>query len=47
MVELEGETDALEIATKELKELKIPIIIRRDVPDKTYEDWSLDELKIN
>ena len=29
MVELEGETDPLQIAMKELKEGKIPIIIRR------------------
>ena len=29
MVELEGETDPLQIAMKELKQRKIPIIIRR------------------
>ena len=31
MVELEGETDPLQIAMKELKQRKIPIIIRRSV----------------
>ncbi|XP_019877840.1 DNA-directed RNA polymerases I, II, and III subunit RPABC2-like [Aethina tumida] len=46
MVELEGETDPLQIAMKELKERKIPIIIRRFLPDNSYEDWSIDELII-
>lgn len=44
MVELEGETDPLQIAMKELKQRKIPIIIRRYLPDNSYEDWSIDEL---
>jgi len=44
MVELEGETDPLQIAMKELKLRKIPIIIRRYLPDGSYEDWSIDEL---
>ncbi|XP_076357604.1 RNA polymerase II subunit RpII18 isoform X1 [Tachypleus tridentatus] len=47
MVELEGETDPLQIATKELKLRKIPIIIRRYLPDGSYEDWGIDELTIN
>ncbi|KAH7723814.1 DNA-directed RNA polymerases IIIand III polypeptide [Aphelenchoides avenae] len=46
MVELEGETDPLEIARKELKEHKIPIIIRRYLPDGSFEDWGVDELHI-
>merc|ERR1711988_1578901 len=44
MVELEGETDPLKIAMKELKARKIPVIIRRYLPDKSYEDWAVDEL---
>lgn len=44
MVDIGGETDALKIAMKELREKKIPIIIRRYLPDGSYEDWSLDEL---
>ncbi|XP_046353885.1 DNA-directed RNA polymerases I, II, and III subunit RPABC2-like [Haliotis cracherodii] len=44
MVELEGETDPLMIAMKELKARKIPFIIRRYLPDGSYEDWALDEL---
>jgi DNA-directed RNA polymerase I, II, and III subunit RPABC2 len=47
MVELEGETDPLQIALKELREKKIPLIIRRYLPDDSYEDWSIDELEID
>ncbi|KAI5633186.1 RNA polymerase rpb6 domain-containing protein [Phthorimaea operculella] len=50
MVELDGETDPLQIAMKELKQRKIPIIIRRYLPDYlpdySYEDWSIEELII-
>jgi len=46
MVELDGETDPLQIAMKELKQRKIPIIIRRYLPDQSYEDWGIDELII-
>ena len=46
MVELEGETDPLQIAMKELKQKKIPMIIRRYLPDNSYEDWGIDELII-
>ncbi|KAL3524241.1 hypothetical protein ACH5RR_017075 [Cinchona calisaya] len=44
MVELEGETDPLEIAMKELRERKIPFTIRRYLPDGSYEDWGVNEL---
>ncbi|RNA31355.1 DNA-directed RNA polymerases and III subunit RPABC2 [Brachionus plicatilis] len=47
MVELENETDPLQIAMKELKAKKIPLIIRRYLPDGSFEDWSIDELIIN
>ncbi|KAL4232553.1 DNA-directed RNA polymerases I [Mactra antiquata] len=46
MVELEGETDPLRIAMKELKARKIPMIIRRYLPDGSFEDWGVDELII-
>lgn len=46
MVELEGLTDPLKIAMKELKARKVPIIIRRFLPDGSYEDWSINELII-
>uniref|UniRef100_A0A2P2K6C1 Uncharacterized protein n=1 Tax=Rhizophora mucronata TaxID=61149 RepID=A0A2P2K6C1_RHIMU len=44
MVELEGETDPLEIAMKELRQQKIPFTIRRHLPDGSFEDWGVDEL---
>ena len=47
MVDLEGETDPLKIAIKELKEKKIPMLVRRYLPDNSYEDWSVDELTID
>jgi DNA-directed RNA polymerase I, II, and III subunit RPABC2 len=47
MVDLDGETDPLKIAEKELRERKIPIIIRRYLPDGSHEDWSMDELIID
>ena len=47
MVQIEGETDPLQIAMKELREKKIPLIIRRYLPDGSYEDWSIDELQID
>ncbi|XP_006884490.1 PREDICTED: DNA-directed RNA polymerases I, II, and III subunit RPABC2-like [Elephantulus edwardii] len=46
MVELEGETDPLAIAMKELKARKISMIIHRFLPDGSYEDWGVDELII-
>ena len=46
-VDIAGETDPLKIAQKELRERKIPMIIRRYLPDNSYEDWSLDELIID
>jgi len=44
MIEIEGETDALDIAAKELTKRKIPITIRRYLPNGSFEDWDLDEL---
>jgi len=44
LVPLDGETDALQIAIKELSQRKIPLIIRRFLPDGTFEDWSVSEL---
>ncbi|KAI4260085.1 MAG: hypothetical protein LQ352_000464 [Teloschistes flavicans] len=44
LVDLEGETDPLQIAIKELKEKKIPLVIRRYMPDGWYEDWTVEEL---
>ena len=44
LVQLDGETDPLEIAGKELREKRIPFTIRRYLPDGSYEDWGVDEL---
>lgn len=44
LVPLDGETDALQIAIKELSQRKIPLIIRRYLPDGSFEDWSVAEL---
>jgi len=46
MVDLLTETDALDIASKELKHRRIPITIRRYLPSGKFEDWNLDELII-
>lgn len=46
MVELDGQTDPLEIAQMELAQKKIPFTIRRYMPDGSYEDWSVSELEI-
>lgn len=47
MVDIDGETDPLRIAEKELRERKIPIIVRRYLPDGSHEDWSIDELIVD
>lgn len=44
MVNIEGETDALKIAHRELREQVIPLIVRRYLPDNSYEDWPVNEL---
>jgi DNA-directed RNA polymerases I, II, and III subunit RPABC2 len=46
LVQLDGETDPLEIAGKELREKRIPFTVRRYLPDGSFEDWSVDELII-
>ncbi|KAF1823709.1 RNA polymerase Rpb6 [Dissoconium aciculare CBS 342.82] len=44
LVDVESETDPLQIALKELREKKIPLVIRRYLPDGFYEDWTCEEL---
>lgn len=46
LVEIDDETDPLKIALKELREGKIPFILRRNLPDNTYEEWSVKEMYI-
>ena len=47
MVDIEDDTDPLKIAEKELRQGKIPIIVRRYLPDGSYEDWKVSELTID
>ena len=35
----------IEIVEKELIQRKIPFIIRRTLPNGTYEDWKLEEFE--
>lgn len=44
LVPLEGESDPLIIAMKELAANKIPLVVRRFLPDGSYEDWLVSEL---
>jgi len=44
LVDVESETDPLQIALKELREKKIPLVVRRYLPDGFYEDWTCEEL---
>jgi len=47
LVLVEGETDPLQIAMKELAAKKIPLIVRRTLPDGSFELWKVSELIIN
>ena len=47
LVNIENETDPILIAEKELREHKIPFIIRRFLPDGSFEDWAVKELKLS
>lgn len=46
LVDPGAETDPYKIAEMELQERKIPFIIRRYMPDGSYEDWKVSELTI-
>ena len=46
-VQLDGETDPLEIAGKEWREKRVPFVVRRYMPDGSYEDWGIDELIVH
>lgn len=43
-VETCGVDDPLEIARKELLQGVIPLVIRRTLPNGTYEEWTVKEL---
>ena len=44
MVDTEGMIDPMDIAEKELNAKLVPFVIRRFLPDGTYEDWRVSEL---
>ncbi|WVQ84517.1 hypothetical protein IAT38_006671 [Cryptococcus sp. DSM 104549] len=44
LIPVEGDSDPLEIALKELAAKKIPLVIRRYLPDNSFEDWKVEEL---
>ena len=46
IIDIEGLTDPIQIAKKELQEKKIPLIIRRNLPNGTYEDWNIIDMII-
>ena len=45
-IDTKGETDSLQIALMELEQKQINMIIRRILPDQSYEDWEVSELII-
>ena len=47
MVDPGAETDALRIAEKELSMGRLPMIVRRFLPDGTHEDWHACELLLS
>jgi DNA-directed RNA polymerase I, II, and III subunit RPABC2 len=46
MVDIDNIVDPLKIAEIELEQKTIPLIVRRYLPNGTYEDWSIKELII-
>lgn len=46
-IPLDGETDPLIIAEKELYQKTVPFIVRRYLPDGSFEDWKIQELVID
>ena len=46
-VDVDGETDPNDIARKELEQHKIDYIIKRELPDGSFEEWSIPELEID
>lgn len=46
MVEVGKLKRTVDIAEKELMERKIPLIVRRPLPNGKYEDWKIEELII-
>lgn len=47
MVKVDGITDVMDIAKKELMEYKLPFIIRRKYPDGSYVDVKISDMIVN
>jgi DNA-directed RNA polymerase I, II, and III subunit RPABC2 len=47
MVRIDGLTDVMEVAKKELREYKLPYIIRRKFPDGSYTDIKVVDMIIS
>lgn len=47
MVKVDGITDVMDIAKKELREYKLPFIIRRKLPDGSYIDVKLSDMIVS
>jgi len=45
-VDIGNTTDSYEIALLELRQKKIPIIVRRYLPNNTFEDWNITEFEL-
>lgn len=46
LADVGAETDPLQIALAELREGKVPLMVRRFMPDGSWEDWSVEELAL-
>lgn len=47
LVQVDGLTDVMDIAEKELREYKMPIIVRRKMPDGSYTDIRVSDMIID
>ena len=47
MIDAEDESDPYKLAERELENNAIPFIVRRYLPDGSYEDWKVSELQFN
>ncbi|XP_037927708.1 DNA-directed RNA polymerases I, II, and III subunit RPABC2-like [Teleopsis dalmanni] len=44
LVDIKKVTDPLEIATMELMQKQLPVVVRRYLPSEVFEDWDINEL---
>jgi len=47
MVKVDGITDVMDIAKKELMEYKLPLVVRRKYPDGSYVDVKVSDMIVN